>query len=222
MSRHAPSSSDSGLWYFVISAAGALPPWPKERDRFTFLALLRREMRAQGAACAGYSLLNWAAHLLIEAGVEEAGAAAGAAMRSYARYWRGWYAPGRRVFRAARAVCVPEEHRWDALAHLETEPVRAGLCGSAESYRWSSAMAHGGWGQAYLPLEMEEWRAEWTCAGWRERLESWDTDLRKVQAVVRLLERARPLRAPVAPPEPAAPPLFVMAAGAGRAAAARA
>lgn len=222
MSGRATAEREAALWYVVAEGAGALPPWPKDRDRFLFLALLRRRLRERGAACEGYCLTDREARLLIRADGDSLRAAAGAAARDYARYWHEWYAPRRKVFRPLRAAGVPGELRWDALAHLETAPVRAGLCARAENCRWSSAAAHAGWGPAYLPLEMERWRAEWTCAGWRERLEAWERDLRRVKAIVRLLERARPLRVLCGLAEEAAPPLLAMAAGSARAAAARA
>lgn len=196
--------------YLILAGAGPAPLWPKERDRFVFLAALRRSLERHGAGCAGFCLLEDGAHLLLgEPPGEGLRRAVAEACSGYRRYWRGWYAPGRRVFRPARAAAVPRELRWDALAHLETAPVRAGLAAAAEDYRWSSAAAHAGWGRSYLPVELEAWGAEWSGAWWRAQLAGWGTDLRRVKAVVRLLERARPLRALAASAsEPCPGPLF--------------
>ena len=207
-------------WHVMV--AGACPGrlWPKDRDRFVFLAELRGALRREGAGCLGYCLLGGSGHLVLEApGAEPLRRAVEHACSGYGRYWRGWYAWGRRVFRPARAAAVPEELLWDLLAHVETAPVRAGLAAAAEDYRWSSAAAHAGWGQSYLPVEMEAWEACWSCARWRGHLAGWGMDLRRMKAVARLLEGARPLRVLAAPAaEPSPGPLLLPAIRAARAA----
>jgi hypothetical protein len=215
------SAGGAGLaYYIVLPGAGSVRPWPKDRDRFVLLALLRRVMKEHGAACEGWCLLEREAHLLLAAATADAARAAAAeAARRYARYWHGWYAPRRRVLRPARVAAVPAGLQWDALAHLETGPVRAGLCRDACLYRWSSAAEHAGWATSYLPLEMERWSASWTCPGWRERLEEWGTDLRRLKAVLRLLEDARPVRTLAAPAAAPAAPLFAGQAAVAQAAA---
>lgn len=209
----------AGLWHVALDGAGR--PWPEDRDRYVFLSLVRRALRAKEVRCVGWCLKRTGAHLLVEACGEDAvREAVEEARREYARYWRGWYAPRRRALRAARAVAVPAELAWDVLAWVETEPVRAGLCGTPEDYRWSSAAAHGGWGPAYVPVEMERWGAAWSRQGWRERLREWKGDLWKQQAVARLLARARPLRAlGEQAAEPGPGPLFQQARAARAAAA---
>lgn len=204
-----PEKASAGS-YVILEGAGPAPPWPKERDRFVFLAALRRSLGRHGAGCAGFCLLEGGAHLLLAAPPgEEIRRAVAEACGAYARYWRDWHTGRRRVFRPARAAAVPRELWWDALAHLETAPVRAGLAEAAEDYRWSSAAAHAGWGQSYLRLEADEWSACWSCRQWRGRLAEWGGDLRRLKAVLRLVEGARPLRAPGASErEPCPGPLF--------------
>ncbi len=207
--------------YLILPGAGPAPPWPKDRDRFVFLAVLRRALDRHGAGCTGFCLLPGSAHLLLaSAPAETLRQAVAEACRGYGRYWRGWYAGPRRVFRPARAAAVPPELWWDALAHLETAPVRAGLAEAADEYRWSSAAAHAGWAQPYLRVELGEWSACWSCRQWRERLARWGSDLRRMKAVVRLVEGARPFRVPAAPAAaPCSAPLFPEPAQAARAAA---
>ncbi len=207
--------------YVILKGAGPVPPWPKERDRFVFLAALQRSLSRHGTGCAGYCLLDRSAHLLLTAPPgEDLRRAAAEACSGYGRYWRGWYAGRRPVFRPARAAAVPQELLWDALAHVETAPVRAELAAAAEGYRWSSAPAHAGWGRSYLRLESGQWSACWSCRQWRGRLAEWGGDLQRLRAVLRLVENAKPLRALAAPAsEPCPPPLFRGPAQAARAAA---
>lgn len=216
------SAGGAGLaYYIVLPGAGSVRPWPKDRDRFVVLALLRRVMQEHGVACEGWCLLEREAHLLLAAATADAARAAAAeAARRYARYWHSWYAPRRRVLRPARVAPVPAGLLWDALAHLETGPLRAGLCRDACLYRWSSAAEHAGWATSYLPLETERWSARWTCQSWRGRLEEWGADLRRLKAVLELVEGAQPLKALAAAAAAPAAPLFAGQAAVAQAAAA--
>lgn len=218
MPPHPQPQGPAPCWYVILPGAGPAPPWPKDRDRFVFLAALRRALDRHGAGCTGFCLLPGSAQLLLEAAPETLRQAVAEACRGYGRYWRGWYAGPRRVFRPPRATAAPPDLRWDALAHLETEPVRAGLAEAAENYRWSSAAAHTGWAQPYLRLD--EWSACWSCRQWHERLSGWGSDLRSMKAVLRLVESARPFRALAPPGAGLCPgPLFQAPVRAARAAA---
>jgi hypothetical protein len=217
MDMSAGNLRERRAWH--VTAAGLRDPWPKERDRFVFLSALRRALSGRGLQCLGWCLLPDKARLLVETRAEDGlREAMEEAQREYARYWHGWYPPRRRVFRPARAAAVPAALRWDVLADLETEPVRAGLCEEPQEYRWSSAGAHAGWARSYLPLDAEAWSAAWSITEWRERLAQWGADPRQRLEVERLLRAAKPLRRRARGMEPAAAPLFPRLAEAARAA----
>lgn len=208
------------LWHVTLRGAGRGHPFPKERDRFTFLARLRGVLAGGRAGCEGFCVMPEEARLILAApAAESLRGILETACRAYSRYWHEWYPPRLRVFGAVSAACVPEPLRWDVLAALEHEPVRAGLCRDAWQYRWSSAAAHSALGPSYLPLALEEWRQAWTHARWRERLAGVACDLRALKEADTLLGRARPLRALAAQGREAAPPpLFQDGAEAARAA----
>jgi putative transposase len=60
-------------------------------------------------------------------------------------------------------------HLWVALRYVEANPVRAGLVGRAEEYRWSSAAAHLGDGRDGAGvLDADFWERSGGSATWRE------------------------------------------------------
>ncbi len=210
------------LWHVALDGAEAAPPWPKDRDRFVFLALLRRCLLRAGAACEGFCLEARGARLLVASpSAADLCSVLTHACRAYSRYWHEWYPQRQRVFRPACAAPVPESMRWESLAGTEARPLLAGICQHAWQYRWSSAAAHAGLGISYLPLAMQAWSAQWTASLWRERLAAWPSDLRARKELDALLGRALPLRVLASPgAAPMPPPLFRPAAQAARAAAA--
>ncbi|NWF85105.1 MAG: transposase [Bryobacteraceae bacterium] len=69
------------------------------------------------------------------------------------------------------SCALSPSHLWRALAYVERNPVRAGIAGRAEDYRWSSAAAHLGLAKdRYALLDMEFWREQGGAAGWSELL----------------------------------------------------
>jgi len=85
--------------------------------------------------------------------------------------------------------CVLDEaHCWQALAYVERNPVRAGLCENAAIYEWSSAAAHCGGSRGALPLDVSEWRARYTERMWREAL---TTSLNEAALIERLRSATR-------------------------------
>jgi len=221
MIRPAGLTPPAALWHVALGGAEAAPPWPKERDRFVFLALLRRWLPRAGAACEGFCLEARGVRLLVASpSAVNLRFVLAQACCAYSRYWHEWYPPRRRVFRPPRAVSVPASMRWDSLAGTEAWPVLAGICEHAWQYRWSSAASHAGLGISYLPLAMQEWSEAWNCALWRERLAAWPSDVRARKQLDSLLRRGVPLRALASPGAvPPPPPLFRPPAEAARAAA---
>jgi hypothetical protein len=65
---------------------------------------------------------------------------------------------------------------WAALAYVEMNPVRAGLVMRAGDYRWSSAAAHLGLGDAGGLVDLEWWRREYDGVDWAESLGGQDLE----------------------------------------------
>lgn len=204
-------------WLVRLPGAARLPLWPKDRDRLAFLILLRRALGSTGLSCHGFCLLGAEARLVLPAAPPASLLAAfESACRAYACYWRQWYPSRARLFRPLRAAEVPPALLHAVLAHVETAPVRDGLCAEPWLYRWSSAPAHCALGPSYLPLAGE---GPLSPARWLAALQDWPRQWDAIGAVTRLSARARPLRTLAAPAAPPAPlPLFPAPPPAARAA----
>ncbi len=75
------------------------------------------------------------------------------------------------VWQARFFSCPLEgQHAWFAMAYVERNPVRAGLVCGANDYRWSSAAAHTGGGDALRILRLDDWRKQYSAERWSEVL----------------------------------------------------
>jgi putative transposase len=170
-----------GLPHLVVQRAlpGVLA-FADDTERGDYLEVLGQALRAHDVALWGYALLDAEAWLLLRPGTGEAlGLAIQALGRRYVaavnrrRGRRGTLWDGR--FRAA--VVEPQAVLLDALVHVETLPVAAGLALSAADWPWSSARQRLGlareprladppalWALGNTPFERE--------AAWRRRLDA--------------------------------------------------
>jgi putative transposase len=170
-----------GLPHLVVQRAlPGVVAFADDAERGDYLDMLGQALRAQGVALWGYALLENEAWLLLQPATGQAlGQAIQALGRRYVaavnrrRGRRGTLWDGR--FRAA--VIEPQAVLLDALVHVETLPVAAGLALSAAAWRWSSARQRLGlardarladppawWALGNTPFERE--------AAWRRRLDA--------------------------------------------------
>lgn len=69
------------------------------------------------------------------------------------------------------SCALSPNHLQRALAYVERNPVRAGMAGSPQDYRWSSAAVHLGLAKdRYGLLDMNFWREQGGAAGWSKLL----------------------------------------------------
>lgn len=149
-----------------------------DRDRRTYLRLLRRYSKRFGMRVWGYCLMNNHIHL-IAVGRERTSIprAVGNAHREYSRLrnlrrdvtghlWANRYF----------STALDEVHLWAAIRYVELNPVRAGIVHDATRYPWSSARAHCGAGRDRLldpdrpfPGPIGNWRA-WLATGLEDDL----------------------------------------------------
>jgi len=143
-----------------------------DRDRVTYLELLRHYSELHGLALLGYCLMSNHVHLIV---VPRASDALAQALKHshgrYAAYWNARSSSSGHVWQGRFYSCpLDETHLWQALRYVELNPVRAGMVPEAVKWRWSSAAAHCGSGAPQDLLEMAPWRKRWTVAGWIEYL----------------------------------------------------
>jgi REP-associated tyrosine transposase len=115
---------------------------PADRDRY-------REWLGEYGADYGlevwaYCLMSNHVHLVVAPG--RADSLAGAIGRTHMRHARhinraqGW--SGHLWANRFYSTALDTDHLWHAVRYVERNPVRAGMCGRAEDYAWSSARAH--------------------------------------------------------------------------------
>jgi putative transposase len=161
-------------------------------DARRYVEMLAETCRAHRVRCLAWCLMPNHVHLVLEP-------ATGIGLRSVMSSVHTRYA--QRINRREgltghlfqdrfRSYPMDEAHLLVAVRYIENNPVKAGLAGSAEGWRWSSARAHVGAGvdaltdvAALAPL-IGNWRAYL-----REGLESADKD----EAIEAALRSGRPL-----------------------------
>jgi putative transposase len=165
-----------------------------DSDRSTYLALLRQYSELHRLALLGYRLMSNHVHLVvIPHGSEALAQALKHAHGRYAAYWNARQFSTGHVWQGRFYSCALEEaHLWTALRYVELNPVRAGMVGAAEHWRWSSAAAHCGTAIPEAMLEMERWRKRWTAAEWGQYLAQGESAT-EVSALRRATHTGRPL-----------------------------
>lgn len=150
----------------------------EDRDRYVYLQLLREAGARHGIRFDGYCLMSGHVHLVAAADDEnslEAGLRG--ARRLYAGYLRDSSGDSGRVWRGQHKCCLTSgPARWQALAYVEMNPVRAGLCVDPGEYWWSSARAHLGTDRPFLPLQQDRWSLEWDAVTWGAALRRMGSD----------------------------------------------
>jgi putative transposase len=113
-------------------------------DRHFYLAALRKLCDKYGVKILAYCLMENHVHLvLLPSTWDSLANAVGETHKTYTRRinkrekWRGYLWQGR-----FSSFILHEVYFWTVLRYVELNPVRAGVVGRAEDYRWSSALAH--------------------------------------------------------------------------------
>jgi putative transposase len=180
MARLPRLAVDGGLHLVVQRGHNRQAVFADDADRQTYLTMLHEVLRERAIALHGYALLDTEAWLLLQ---PVTAPALSLAMQALGRRFVG--AVNRRHGRSGtlwdgrfRATVVDERTQLlDALVHVETKPVDAGLAVHAADWPWSSARHH-------LGRLRDPWLAEhavlWTLGNtpferdtaWRRRLEA--------------------------------------------------
>jgi putative transposase len=82
-------------------------------------------------------------------------------------------------------------HQWKALAYVERNPVRAGMVGRPEEYRWSSAASHLSGKDRRGLLDWSVWRERGGSEAWSELLAG-EEQLRELRLLRRCTFAGRP------------------------------
>lgn len=166
-------------------------------ERLVYLELLWESLRLHPLLLLGYCLMSNHVHLVVLPREPRALALALKQTHGrYASYWNASHRSSGHVWQGRFYSCpLDRSHVWIALRYAELNPVRAGLVGEAESWRWSSAAAHCGCEEPEACLEMKMWKERWSTGTWREYLAQGESE-EDVTAVRRCTHTGRPLGTP--------------------------
>lgn len=142
-----------------------------DRDRELYLDLVFRHAKHYLLRVQGFCLMRDHVHFLVEPYLSNSLAwVFGRAHADYARYLNVRERRGGHLWHGRFSSCaVAEDRAWAVLAHIETNPVRAGLVEVAEDYSWSSAREHA-LGNDEPRLDLAQWGKAFDHERWRKLL----------------------------------------------------
>lgn len=165
-----------------------------EDDRYVYLGLLKQQALKYGLWVEGYCLMSNHIHVVgVPAREESLAKTLGRTHMLYTQYVNKMHNRSGHLWQNRFYSCaMDEEHRFNALAYVERNPVRAGLVGAAWDYAWSSAAVHCGETVGDGLIDVVAWRERAGDLNWREVLLI-ETEEEAVKAVRRNTHTGRPL-----------------------------
>lgn len=138
-----------------------------------YLRLLRRRACDYGLRIWAWCLMPNHVHLIaVPDKIDSLARALGRIHADYARLVNIQRGSCGHLWQARFYSCpLDSTHLWCAMAYVERNPVRAGLCEDALDYPWSSAALHCGQLPPPAWVELGPWQAEYGAGRWRAVLE---------------------------------------------------
>ena len=157
---------------------GERPAAHSDKDRQTYLRLLRDNLADAQVAILAFCLMTNHVHLIALPDREDSLAVLLRRVHGrYAQYYNTrWGRTGHLWQNRFFACALGRDHLWAALAYVERNPVRARLTASPGDYRWSSAAAHLSGRDDTGILDLPWWEREGPGAQWAETLNDCDSE----------------------------------------------
>ncbi len=145
-------------------------------DRLAYLGLLREQCGKHGVRVLGYCLMTNHVHLVAIPPREDAlNLAVGRTHFLHAQMINRLHGRTGHLWQGRFHSCpMDDAHTLAAMRYVERNPVRAKMTRVAWTYRWSSASAHVGKGDAANVLDLAAWSALAEGMDWREALTAAD------------------------------------------------
>ena len=163
-------------------------------DRRVFLQLLGEAAEEHGVLIDGYCLMTNHVHLIATPAAEHS--LAGALKwtnQVYAQYVNRLHGRSGHLWQSRFYSCALDaEHTRTAMAYVERNPIRAGLCQQAWDWPWSSAAAHCGWEVAFSLPGLEKWAERASPEAWQKVLND-PQDEAQISRLRQCVLRGRPL-----------------------------
>jgi REP element-mobilizing transposase RayT len=140
MARYARTKSESGVYHAVLRGINRQSLFECDADYARFLEILSDVKALSGFVLPGYCLMGNHVHLLIHCAREPIGLVFKRIGVRYALWFNRKYARNGHLFqdRFGSETIDDDGRLLAALRYICDNPVKAGLCGRAEDYEWSS------------------------------------------------------------------------------------
>jgi len=150
-----------------------------EQDRLTYLRMLTKYAAAHGVRIWAYCLMTNHVHFVaVPVGADSLGRCFRDTHQAYASWFNKRLGQVGHLWQGRFHSCVLDDaHMWSAVRYVERNPVRAGLVGRAEDWRWSSAAAH--CGRRTDPI-LSPIRMPWPVTNWSAYLGQEDDEETKL------------------------------------------
>jgi len=168
------------------------------QSRQLYLNLLRIYSERFGLRISAYCLMPNHVHVVaVPAKADSLARALGRTHADYARYLNVCRTSCGHVWQARYFSCpLGDQHHWNAMAYVERNPVRAGLCAAAANYSWSSAQAHVYGRDEDGFLDLDAWRQRYDGSSWKRILDLPSEDEAFRQRLQEATLRGRPFCEP--------------------------
>ncbi|MGH9608492.1 MAG: transposase, partial [Bryobacteraceae bacterium] len=165
-----------------------------DEGRRVYLDLLRNYADRFRLSLWAYCLMSNHVHLLaVPSRPDSLARALGRTHADYARYLNISRRSCGHVWQARYFSCVLDEtHLWRAMAYIERNPIRAGLCRRAADYPWSSARAHVREDSLGGLLHLDTWRRCYDARTWEGILDANSDEEAFLQRLREATLRGRP------------------------------
>jgi putative transposase len=134
------TSLPDGCFHVTARGVDGVAIFRDDDDRRFYLALLSFVIATYDWTCFAFCLMTNHVHVLVDADVDKLSAGIQYLHGVYAQRFNRKYGRSGHLFgaRFASWVVETEEHLEGAAAYIVENPVRAGLCRDAASWRWSA------------------------------------------------------------------------------------
>ena len=140
MTRQSRVESNTGIYHVMLRGINGQNIFECPEDHERFLMCPQRAKEKSGIILLGYCLMSNHAHLIIGAGTEPIGISFKRIGVSYVGWYNGKYKRRGPLFqdRFKSEPILNDAYLLSALRYIHKNPVKAGMRGKAEDYKWSS------------------------------------------------------------------------------------
>ena len=140
MPRTARKISPTDIYHVIVRGVNRQTIFESDADRYRFLKTINKYKSECNFALYAYCLMSNHVHLLIKADDEPLATVMKKICGSYAQYFNTKYERVGHLFqdRFKSEPVTTDDYLLTVLRYIFQNPVKAGICGEVEAYRWSN------------------------------------------------------------------------------------